>query len=309
MSSAFVSAGLSGPTREILTPEGLPLHLELAQAGDRIAGFLYDTLIQVGVMLAVVLLLVLAFSSTGLDDDGHPLLQAAAILFFYLLRNFYFVFFEIRRQGSTPGKRIAKTRVIARDGGALTPGMVFARNLTRDVELFLPLTAILDPALLFGAAPGWARLGATLWLFIFLLFPLFNADRLRMGDLIAGTMVVKRPTAVLLPDLSTRPTSPFGWAAAQKVPPADYQFTREQLDVYGIAELQVLEDVLRRHDTMPQDEALHLIAEQIKRKINWDKDRWAIPAEPFLRAFYAAQRARLEQELAFGRRREHKRWG
>jgi hypothetical protein len=74
--------------------------------------------------------------------------------------------------------------------------------------------------------------------------------------------------------------------------------------VYGVKELQVLEDVLRS----PQAASPGLrrdVAERIARKIGY-----ALPgtfdATKFLEAFYAAQRRRLETELAFGRRRRDK---
>ena len=54
---------------------------------------------------------------------------------------------------ATIGKRTAGIRVIARDGGPLGAGAVFARNLTRDLEFFLPLTALVQPRLIVQDAP------------------------------------------------------------------------------------------------------------------------------------------------------------
>ena len=77
-------------------------------------------------------------------------------------------------------------------------------------------------------------------------------------------------------------------------------FTDAQLDVYGVYELQVLEDVLRRADAS----AMETVAQRIRHKIRWE--RRDEPPEPFLRAFYAALRARLEQRLLLGKRKADK---
>src|SRR5205823_10837025 len=115
---------------------------------------------------------------------------------------------------------------------------------------------------------------------------LLNRDRLRVGDLIAGTIVVRSPRERLLPDLATSAPAPAGAAAAARVP--DVAFTREQLELYGIKELQVLEDLLRRFDegTLPID-TLVLVAVKIQKKVGWTGR--APDVVGFLRAFYAAQ--------------------
>ena len=76
--------------------------------------------------------------------------------------------------------------------------MVLARNLLRDIELFLPIGA------LFGLAMGQAGNGALLlWLLLFAVLPFFNRDRLRAGDLVAGSWVVERPKQKLEAAMST----------------------------------------------------------------------------------------------------------
>jgi hypothetical protein len=93
-------------------------------------------------------------------------------------------------------------------------------------------------------APTRAALLAFLWIFIFAALPLFNRDHLRSGDLVAGTPVVRSPEPVLLPDLAEAPA----FQPARKAADQEIVFTREQLDIYGVWELQVLEDILRRDD-------------------------------------------------------------
>lgn len=290
----------------VTTPEGLSLPFVVAPAGDRLAAFLFDLfLIVVGTV--AVWLLALAGAAVGLGDFG----VSFALIAGFLLWNFYFVWFEVQRGGVTPGKRRAGLRVISRGGGPLTAEAVFARNLMRNLEFYLPAVALLAPDQALPEAPGWGRLLAVLWLLVFALMPLFNRDRLRCGDLVAGTLVVKAPTAVLLSDLADRGPTTRRRKPAEPAPPPpveEFLFTREQLDIYGIHELQVLEDLLHRHDEGTLDaHILEEVCEKIKTKISWPRDRWNVPVRPFLEAFYRAQRGLLEKRMLFGQRRERKR--
>lgn len=281
------------------TPEGVALPLRVARAGDRIAAFLIDFAIIVGGTVAVVLLLVLA---SGSQVPGSLALSLALLAIFFL-RSFFFITCETRWNGLTPGKRALGIRVISRSGGALTTGAVFARNFARELELFLPLAILFAPEALLPGSPGWAQLLGSVWIFIFALLPLMSRHRLRCGDLLAGTLVVKTPKAILLDDLAAAPAGQAGGKAADET----IRFTRQQLDIYGIRELQVLEGVLRRYDDGSLDPlVLGEVAAKIRRKIGWPtEDR--TPSGPFLRAFYRAQRHRLEHKLLFGHRQQRKR--
>jgi uncharacterized RDD family membrane protein YckC len=234
-----------------------------------------------------------------------------AFLAGFLLWNFYFIYFEVHRGGTTFGKRRAGLRVISRDGGPLTAEAVISRNLMRNLEFYLPTIALLAPEAMFPDMPGWGRPLAVVWLLVFALMPLFNQDRLRCGDMVAGTLVVRAPAVVLLSDLADRaPQRPAARRADEPAPPrpeAEFPFTREQLDIYGVHELQVLEDLLRRDDQGTLDgRILEEVCEKIKIKIGWSRDRWEVPPRRFLDAFYRAQRALLEQKMLFGQRRERK---
>jgi uncharacterized RDD family membrane protein YckC len=276
-------------------PEGIPLRFALATAGDRISAFLIDFLL-ISAVVGVIALLV-ALASVGTASSWFVGLFYLAN---FLVRNFYFIYFELRWQGSTPGKRRLGLRVIDQKGGALTAEAVFGRNLTRDVEIFLPLTAVLNPELIWSEAPGWGRLVAVAWMLVLALLPVLNKNRLRLGDLVGGTMVVLAPKAVLLQDLSDAAKSPAAAAAAPH-----YTFSDKQLDVYGIFELHILEDLLRRQD-LRDPTAYEVVCEKIKKKIAWPQEQWQVTPQVFLRDFYAAQRARLEHRMLLGKRKEHK---
>jgi uncharacterized RDD family membrane protein YckC len=285
--------------REIITPEGIPLRFTLARAGDRAAAFVLDTLLQIVVLVAVSWGLSLAVGGAG------TWLTAVVVVLAFLLTNFYFAFFEVRWQGATPGKRRIGMRVIDARGGQLETSAVLARNLIRELEVWTPLRFLLASELVWPGAPGWARLFAGGWAFVFLFMPVFNKDRLRVGDLIAGTRVVMQPKVVLVPDLVEEASAVPFWAPAGTKPTVAHTFSDAQLGIYGIYELQVLEGVLR---TNPGDashaEAVRTVSTRVRMKIRYfDK---VLDDERFLREFYVAQRAHLEQKMLFGQRRQDK---
>ena len=288
------AAGGAAPERlrEVVTPEGVPIRFAVALAGDRLGAFVLDLLAIVAIVLAVVVPLAV-LAGRGLFEGD--LVVAIAILAVFLVRTFYFAFFELSWQGQTPGKRRLGLRAVDARGGPLTAEAIIARNLTRELELFLPVAALFAPQLLFPGAPAWASLAAAAWMLVFGALPLFNKDRLRVGDLVAGTVVVKTPGVVLLEDLAV------ARAREAREAPA---FTEAQLDVYGVYELQVLEQVLRGRDQAGHAEAVSTVAAKIREKIGWAGP--PLPDEPFLEAFYAALRGRLERRLLFGRRRADK---
>jgi uncharacterized RDD family membrane protein YckC len=291
-----------GHVFEVVTPEGVPLHLRVALAGDRAAAFLLDILF---ILVPTVALVVGTVVATGVRLQGSWL-GAFTNLALFLAWNFYFMFFELKWQGATPGKRIVGLRVIDRHGGPLSADAVIVRNLTRDVEFFMPLQMLLGGALV-GESSGWSRLVGVLWLLVLALLPLFNKLRLRVGDIVGGTLVVTRPRAVLLSDQSAHAVAPAG--AATPTAGLVYQFTDAALDVYGIYELQVLEEVLRRGaDGSPEGFlAMDAVCEKIQRKIGWDTiASGRVEPAAFLRDFYAALRARLEHKMLLGERKTDK---
>jgi uncharacterized RDD family membrane protein YckC len=275
--------------RRLVTPEGLDLRLTLGSGGERAAAFLIDALIVLGTLIALTLATVAAYVPAR--GDSREMVTIIWLLGFFLLRNGYFVLFELSARAATPGKRALGLRVIARDGGRLTAEAIFTRNALREIELFLPLTLLAASAAAGDAVEGLMVSLGLLWSGVFLLFPLFNRDRLRVGDFVAGTWVVRAPRRALLADLAT---------AAASGPPR-FAFTPEQTGAYGVKELGILETVLRQRDRR----ALATVADRIRGKIGFVQP----PGETdtaFLEAYYAALRVRLEQGLLFGRRRRDK---
>jgi uncharacterized RDD family membrane protein YckC len=267
--------------REMVTPEGVDLQLRLADAGERASAFFLDVLFMVLFLTAMSLLMLLAAFATGFKAAEY--IAALWLLGFFLLRNFYFTAFELTLRAATPGKRITGLRVAMRDGSPLTANAIFARNAMRELEVFLPMMFLLTQA---SGVDGWISLVGLIWCGVFVFFPLFNKDRLRVGDLVGGTWVVVAPKRMLDSDLSkgTAPAVLFSEAA---------------LDAYGIKELGILENVLRRRE--PQ--VMAAVSERIRAKIGFDTP---MPDEQFLTAYYTGLRHRLEGRLLFGVRRRDK---
>jgi uncharacterized RDD family membrane protein YckC len=274
------------PERELVTPEGVDLRLQLAEASERATAFLLDVAIIVGVLVVFTILCLIAFGALGWRNG-----EAVGVIWllgFFFVRNLYFILFELSPRAATPGKRRVGLRVAARSGGRLTADAVFARNAMRELEVYVPLTFVLSRA---TSLDAWVVFFGVVWSAIFVFFPLMNRDRLRVGDVVAGTWVVRSPRTSLLRDMA-------GGRTGAAAPAGAFDFTLAQLDAYGVKELHVLEEVLRRYEAA----TVAAVAGRIRAKIGWRQG----PAEgdgDFLEAYYRALRGRLESRLLFGRRR------
>lgn len=276
--------------RDLVTPEGVALRLGVADFAERLGALLLDLLIIFGSLFVFFLAASFAFWAAGFGAASE-LVEILWILGAFFLRVFYFISQEMGPRAATFGKRAVGLRVASRDGGRLTPQAVFARNAMRELEVFLPLSILLSGG---AGVDGAITLIALVWSLLFALFPLFNRNRLRAGDVIAGTWVVRAPKRRLAEDL-TRPS-----AAVPRDEDAGSRFTQEQLDAYGIKELQVLEDVLRAKDP----KVMAAVAERIRKKIEYADARESDLT--FLTAYYRGLRARLEARLLMGQRRKDK---
>ena len=142
--------------RRVATPEGCELKLRIAGPAVRVRAWLFDFLIRVLIFAAAAMLLGY-FGRLG---------GTVAMLLAFVLEWLYPIIFEVFWQGATPGKRMSDLVVLHDDGTPISWGASFARNTLRFVD-FLP----------FGYACGLL----SIWL---------NAESKRLGDLLAGTVVV-----------------------------------------------------------------------------------------------------------------------
>jgi uncharacterized RDD family membrane protein YckC len=157
----------------IETPEQVDLRFPIAGIGSRFLALLADSIIQ-GVTLFVIFFgFVLILSavpkmagSTRPTDTGTKWFIAAVVLFYFLLYWGYFSLFEAFWNGQTPGKRLLKIRVIKDSGRQITLFEALARNLLRVVD----------------ALPSFYLIGV--------ISMLCNREQKRLGDFVAGTIVV-----------------------------------------------------------------------------------------------------------------------
>ncbi len=154
------------PELRFETPERVALHLELAGLGARAFAYLLDVLL---VFLLWVVGLVLYSISGDLLREVQALSwagQLGAVAAVLLSGWGWDVAWEVVAGGRTPGKRALGIRVVRTDGAPVGLVESLARNLLRAVEV--PL----------GYAPG-------------VLAVALGARRQRLGDLVAGTLVVR----------------------------------------------------------------------------------------------------------------------
>ena len=189
-------------SREILvvTPENIEIEYELAGIGSRFLANLLDTLLQMAIyagiwIVGLIVAAIVAFSasafSRALGAFFSEIQIALALIAGFLVLWGYFIWFETVWNGQTPGKRQMGLRVI-RDGGY--PINVYAaivRNLIRvmDGMPVIALGLILIGS--FGKQPLMGAMGG-LCILIPVLCLLLSDRYQRLGDFVAGTMVVKQ---------------------------------------------------------------------------------------------------------------------
>lgn len=148
----------------IETPEGVQLRLAAASIPVRALAFVYDQVILL-VASMVFGLLFSTFATVG---------QGLWLLFAFFSQWLYPVLFEALWQGQTPGKRGAGIRVVHSDGSPVALPAAMLRGLLRIVDI------------LFGAALAFVCMSST------------QGFR-RLGDLVAGTLVVYAERPATLP--------------------------------------------------------------------------------------------------------------
>ncbi len=181
----------------ISTPEQVSFHYEMAGIGSRFVASLLDHLI-LGTALLLVICAFSALSTASLlasasgDDSGLAginLIRAVVVVVIFLIFWGYFVLFELVWHGQTPGKRAGRLRVIRRDGQPVHAGEVMVRNLVRIVDFL----------------PGFYGIG--------LVTMFIDKDARRLGDLAAGTIVVREGEQIRLRDVQVAQTAPSAYGA------------------------------------------------------------------------------------------------
>ena len=143
------------------TPENVRFHYTIAGPGTRLLAWSLDMLLVAVLFLVLSMILGLASALVG----GYAI--AALMISGFVLITGYWILLEALWDGRTVGKRAFGLRVVGERGLRLTFGQVALRNLLRLVDLL----------------PGPAGVAA--------LFILLGPQHRRLGDLVAGTLVIR----------------------------------------------------------------------------------------------------------------------
>ncbi len=243
------------------TPESVELEFTLAGIGNRALALLIDYHV-LAVILVVFLILwgIVSVQLTNVVEKifGEALviwLVAITIIISFMLYVGYFVFFETLWQGQTPGKRLAKIRVVCDDGRPIGLQQTTLRALLRPFDEFL---------------------------FIGSLLIIFTKSEKRLGDLVAGTIVIQAqtPTASATLNISeqanTLYTELIEIADLSQLLPDDFAIIREYLQ--------------RRSGMSSKARALLAtkLSQQVQNIINLEPLPEGVAYDVFLEAIYLA---------------------
>ncbi len=190
-------------TISIATTHNVSLEFEAASITSRMLATLLDYALVIGGI--VVWLLIVA----EIGVKGELILQAISILVFVLIVFAPFLQ-ETFLDGQTFGKRLLNIRVMSLDGSAPTAGAYFTRWLTGLLEVFATFGAV--------AAVSYS----------------VTRNHQRLGDVVAGTVVVVVPKPVTLSSLRVEAYADktVMFPNVRILTDADIQIIREVLLVY-----------------------------------------------------------------------------
>ena len=264
------------------TPELVGIELPLAGIGSRFIALLVDYLILIaGLIVLWFLTLLLGPALKSFGRISAQWAEAIVIFILFLFSWGYFTLFEAFWNGRTPGKRVAKIRVIQRSGRSIGLVESMARNLVRYVDMQpFPIYAV-----------------GVITMFV-------TRQHQRLGDLAAGTLVVRDREAEspLWGDTGSRTFTSQLFASA----PIPEPHTSVMLPAMGIAklsssDLEVLEGFFARRLDMSLA-TRRALAERIASAIQ-AKSGLEMPAgasvETFLEA--TARQLRDQARLQSGR--------
>lgn len=206
---------LNSDQLNIDTPELVTIEFPLAGIGSRFIALLVDYLIWGAAFLVLSLLAALILPDIkAFSKISEQWATALFIIIFFLFNWGYFTLFEAFWNGRTPGKRVARIRVIQRTGQAIGLFESMTRNLVRYVDQF----------------PFFYAVGV---LAVFV-----TRQHQRLGDLAAGTLVVRdrEPDTPLWGESGSRTFTAHLFAPGSPIPEPHTALT---LPTAGIAKLAV----------------------------------------------------------------------
>jgi uncharacterized RDD family membrane protein YckC len=233
----------------IATPEGVELELVLAGVGSRFAASLLDVVVQLGAIFALAVVL------GPLGSNGFVL--AAYLVAIFLILFAYDIALETWNRGRSIGKLAAGLRVVRAGGepeGFLTAAV---RNFLRIVD-FLPAFYVVG-----------------------VISILVTGRNQRLGDLAAGTLVVRERRQAVTP------------AATYLPPSGGAPFLEWDVSGVSVDDVATLRQFLERRVSLSPGARAHLatdLAARVRPKVVGAPDGWH--PESFLEAVVAAKTAR-----------------
>jgi uncharacterized RDD family membrane protein YckC len=169
---------------DLVTGEAVVLELRLAKLASRSLAVAIDVAVQLGLFLFGTL--VLAGTVSFVDDS---LAAAIGLAFYVAVIVGYPVAFETLTRGRSLGKLALGLRVVREDGGPVRFRHALVRGLLAVVEI-------------------WATFGA-----VALITSLASSQGCRVGDFLAGTVVIHERVPVRSAPVAVMPPPLAGWAA------------------------------------------------------------------------------------------------
>ncbi len=234
-----------------VTPEAIRLHADVAGVGSRSIALLVDAFLQALVLVPVLLV------SLGAGFSGSGATIVFAIVVFLVLW-LYFPVFEWFWRGQTPGKRSQRIRVVRTDGQPAGLAPILVRNLVRIVEvMILPFLAVISMVV--------------------------TSRSQRLGDLAAGTMVVREralpaPSVLSLGGAGDAPSSTLD---TSRMTERDYTVLRTFL-----TRRSTLDDNARR-------ELAARLATRVREQLRQRPDEARLPDEQLIEAAARSYRERF----------------
>jgi uncharacterized membrane protein SpoIIM required for sporulation/uncharacterized RDD family membrane protein YckC len=256
---------LSDRQVDVETPEHVSVGYELADLGSRFTAVLIDWLL---LLLLLIGLLALVAVAAAMGLGGIVPGSVVAIVFIAVLglgSIAYFVFYEGFRDGQTPGKKMMRIRVVQDGGFPVSFRAAAVRNLIRVIDM--------QPIVSWGVA-GLAMM--------------LHPRTKRLGDLAAGTVVVRDRTGQPIPE--ERVADP---GAASLGPPrlADPEFAALSMYVQRRAGLEYA----------VRTQVAGTLMQRLVGRFQADPRRGQMPADAFLGAVYEEEAARRRASGAGGR--------
>ena len=243
------------------TPEQVHLEFVLAGIGSRFMAVFLDVLIE-AVLYLILFFLTLLWASGGIFNASRSIWWNAFVTLVIFCINWgYYAIFEALWKGQTPGKRWAGIRVIKETGRPINAFEAISRNLVRVIDFF----------------PGFYGVGVVTML--------LNAKNRRLGDYVAGTLVVH--------ETSDRESSLFFNT------PARADFTLHQAAGLTVQEAELIETFLARRLEIPPEVRRfngQRIADMISSRLNIPSEARPPDNENFLELMVREFRTRARYE-------------